>query len=86
MHTIREITRLATMLAGLIAPRLRLDYALATISCEHCRSSRNNALCATRHVIYYSLPEKNLFKWRSHDMENVRIAKVDYEVNTYTIG
>ena len=23
MHTIREITRLATMLAGLIAPRLR---------------------------------------------------------------
>ena len=41
MHTIREITRLATMLAGLIAPRihfglvsalpqLRLDYALAT--------------------------------------------------------
>ena len=30
MHTIREITRLATMLAGLIAPRLRLGFASAT--------------------------------------------------------
>ena len=53
MHTIREITRLATMLAGLIAPRLRLDHALASISFEHCRSSRNNPHCAPRHVIYY---------------------------------
>ena len=64
MHTIREITRLAAMLAGLIAPRLRLgfvsasfdlrlDYALASISCEHCHSSRNNPHCAPRHVIYY---------------------------------
>ena len=63
------------MLAGLIAPRLRLgfvsassrlclsyvstthrlhlDYALASISCEHCRSSHNNPHCAPRHVIYY---------------------------------
>ena len=78
MHTIREITRLATMFAGLIAPRLRLgcvaassrlrigytpttphlrlDYALASISCEHCRSSRNNPHCAPRHVIYYFVP------------------------------
>ena len=75
MHTIREITRLATMLAGLTAPQLRLgfvsalpqlrlgyastthrlhlDYTLAPISCEHCRSSRNNPHCAPRHVIYY---------------------------------
>ena len=75
MHKIREIARLATMLAGLIAPRLRLgfvsalpqlrlgfastmphlrlDYALASISCEHCRSSRNNPHCLPRHVIYY---------------------------------
>ena len=53
MHTIREITRLATMLAGLIAPRIRLGYTLASISCEHCRSSRNNPHCAPRHVIYY---------------------------------
>ena len=30
MHTIREITRLATMLAGLIAPRLRLGFVSAT--------------------------------------------------------
>ena len=30
MHTIREITRLATMLAGLIAPRLCLSYVSAT--------------------------------------------------------
>ena len=67
MHTIREITRLATMLAGLIAPQLRLgfasatsrlhlDYALAPISCEHCRLSRNNPHCAPRHVIYYYVP------------------------------
>ena len=30
MHTIRDITRLATMFAGLIAPRLRLGFASAT--------------------------------------------------------
>ena len=29
MHTIREIARLATMLAGLIAPRLRLGFVSA---------------------------------------------------------
>ena len=34
-------------------PHLRLDYDLASISCEHCRSSRNNPHCAPRHVIYY---------------------------------
>ena len=107
-HTIRDIARLATMLAGLIAPRIRLgfisissrlcldfvlalpqlllgfasatsrlclsyvsalpqlrlgyastmphlhlDHALASISCEHCRSSRNNPHCVPRHIIYY---------------------------------
>ena len=56
MHKIREITRLATMLAGLIAPRirlglvsttphLRLDYALASISCEHCRRAITLIVC-----------------------------------------
>ena len=30
MHTIREITRLATMLAGLVAPRLCLGFVSAT--------------------------------------------------------
>ena len=53
MHTIRKITRLATMLAGLIALRLRLGFVSASISFEHCRSSRNNPHCAPRHVIYY---------------------------------
>ena len=64
MHTIRDNARLATMLAGLIAPRirlgfvwtmphLRLDYALASISCEHCRSLRNHPHCVPRHMIYY---------------------------------
>ena len=33
--------------------RLRLGFALASISCEHCRSSRNNPHCAPKHVIYY---------------------------------
>ena len=35
------------------APRLRLTFTLASFSCEHCRSSRNNPHCAPRHVIYY---------------------------------
>ena len=52
MNPIREIARLATMLAGLIALRLCLGCALASISCEHCRSSRNYPRCAPRHVIY----------------------------------
>ena len=34
-------------------PHLRLDYALASISCEHCRSSRNHPHCVPRHIIYY---------------------------------
>ena len=34
-------------------PQLRLIYALATISCEHCRSLRNNPHYAPRHIIYY---------------------------------
>ena len=41
------------MLTGLIAPRLHLDYALASISCEHCRPSRDNPHYAPRHIIYY---------------------------------
>ena len=83
MHTIRDIARLATMLAGLIAPRLRLgfvsalpqlrlsytsttphlrlDNALASISCEHCRSSCNNPHCAPRHVIYYCVTREKKF-------------------------
>ena len=71
------------MLAGLIAPQLRLgfvlalpqlrhgyastthrlhlDYALASISWEHCRSSRNNPYCAPRNVIYnYVIPARKL--------------------------
>ena len=68
MHTIRVITRLAyngrrTERASapsrfclgfvLALPQLRLDYALALISWEHCRSSRNNPYYAPRHIIYY---------------------------------
>ena len=34
-------------------PHLRRNYALALISCEHCRSSRNNPHYAPRHIIYY---------------------------------
>ena len=41
------------MLAGLIAPRLHLDFVSASISCEHCRSSRNNPHYEPRHIIYY---------------------------------
>ena len=35
-------------------PHLRHNYALASISCEHCRSSRNNPYYAPRHIIYYN--------------------------------
>ena len=52
-RTIRIIVWRATMLAGLFALMLRLGFILASISCEHCRSSRNNSHCAPRHVIYY---------------------------------
>ena len=34
-RTMRVNTRRATMLAGLIAPRLRLGFVSASISCEH---------------------------------------------------
>ena len=65
MHTIRVIPRLATMLAGLIALRLRLDYALASISCEHCRSSRNDPHSAPGHVMYYSNSEFKFFSFKN---------------------
>ena len=57
MYTIRVITRLAynarrTDRAS-ASSRLRHDYALATISCEHCRSFCNNPYYAPRHIIYY---------------------------------
>ena len=38
--------------------RLHLDYILAPISCEHCRSSRNNPHCAPRHVLYYNFSQQ----------------------------
>ena len=56
-------------------PHLGLDYALASISCEHCRSSCNNPDCVPRHIIYYNLPWdkfKELFrnKYASQSVEN----------------
>ena len=57
MHTIRVITRLAQNARRIdrasASSRLCLDYALASISCEHCHSSRNNPHYAPRHIIYY---------------------------------
>ena len=62
MHTIRDIrdsrqcsqdcSRLGFVSA---LSQLRLDYALASISCDHCRSSRNHPHCVPRHIIYYYL-------------------------------
>ena len=46
-RTIRVITRLALNTR-------RTDRASASISCEHCRSSRNNPHYAPRHIIYCS--------------------------------
>ena len=79
MHTIRVITRIAyntrrtdrasassrLCLSYVSAtPQLRLDYALASISCEHCRSSRNNPHYAPRHIIYYNLAGASDF-WKT---------------------
>ena len=96
MHTIREITGLATMLAGLIAlrlflgytsttPHLRLDYALASISCEHCRSSRNNPHCAPRHVIYYFIATL-LRIWLAATVERVEIATFNPRVENRSLN
>ena len=46
------------MLAGLIVPQLRLDYALASIFCEHCSSLRNNPHYAPRHIMVYYAPRR----------------------------
>ena len=51
MHTIWVITRLAWNAR-------KTDRVSASISYEHCRSSRNNPHCAPRHIIYYSVPKK----------------------------
>ena len=74
MHTIREITRLATMLAGLIAPRIRLGFVSASVSCEHRRSSRYNPHCAPRHIIYYSEPIVNIVQLYKLPL---RVAKIN---------
>ena len=71
MHTIRVITRLAQnacrtdsasassrlyliFVSALL--QLRLDYALASITCGRFCSSRNNPHYAPRHIIYYYVP------------------------------
>ena len=41
MHTIQEITRLATMLAELIAPRIRLGMVSALKRARHDREISN---------------------------------------------
>ena len=46
MHTIPVIT-------GFAWNYRRTDRTSASISCEHCRSSRNNSHYAPRHIIYY---------------------------------
>ena len=67
MHTIRVITRLASNARradrASALSRLRLDYALASISCEHCRSSRNNPHYAPRHITYYYFNKTDLVKY-----------------------
>ena len=35
----------------------RLGFVSASISCEHCRSSRNHPHCVPRHIIYYYVPQ-----------------------------
>ena len=46
------------------SPQLQLDYALASISSERCRSSRNNSHYAPRHIIYYNTWINKSRDWR----------------------
>ena len=98
------------MLAGLIAPRLRLgfvsplpqlrlgyastthrlrlDYALASISCEHCRSSRNNPHYAPRHIIYYYITQphkKNGLELEMRPIISYRFCRTDDEYEGHFI-
>ena len=57
MHTIRLGLASATSW-------LRVDYALASISCEHCRSSRNHPHCVLRHIIYYCVTHFRTYLYR----------------------
>ena len=67
MHTIRVIMKLAKNARrtdrASASSRLCLSYTLASISCEHCRSSRHNPHYAPRHIIYYYFCP-NLFSYR----------------------
>ena len=80
----------STMLAGQIAPRLRLgfasatsrlrlDYALASISCEHCCSSRNSSHCAPSYVIYYfKIFQKRIIRIRNFFPDNYSSFKIKH--------
>ena len=58
--TSREISSVMTSAANNQCDNARrTDRASASISCEHCRSSRNSPHCAPRHAIYYNL--QNIF-------------------------
>ena len=86
MHTIRVIARLAYKARrtdgpsassrpclgyGLTTPHLSLDYALASISYEHYRSSCNNPHYAPRHIIYYYLINVPALKRMLEEHRNV---------------
>ena len=61
--------------------RLCLDYALASISCEHCRSSRNNPHYAPRHIIYYWFVKHVEFFYNFSPIQKWMIS--DYDKNFY---
>ena len=69
--------------------RLCLSYALATISCEHFRSSRNNPHYAPRHIIHYywigcaehesnlkkCLPRQKILNWELNHLFHYKISR-----------
>ena len=67
-------------------PHLRLDYTLASISCEHCRSSRNHPHCVPRHLIYYCQYGASVIRRRRrlvlHEIDNIKMAGTSLEISS----
>ena len=92
MHTIRVIPRLATMLAGLIAPRLRLDYASATprlrvtyASITPWLRSPASIVENCRECLFLSHRDSDaspVFDWKNAFFDKTEISHWRYDYNT----
>ena len=80
MHTIQVITRLAWN-------DRRTGRASASISCEHCRSSRNKLHYAPRHKIYhYVTRKKSMYYTQFVTFWTLKCRKIIFKWEWYLIG